>query len=186
MSLGQESDREGEVVSCEAALSAPGRVAMTCQEAPFAAIAQKIGREGLHIMTASMHLVHGGCEKAAGMPRSAVRTLHHRRPLMDTADATAHRCRARAALALAPPTMCVEKLTLPHLTLGAALASLAPLAAARRGVRRAPHRRRRRRRAPCRPLSRGPAATRRQLQLFLEEAARPLQDVFVDGPGLPF
>ena len=32
-----------------------------CQEAPFAAIAQKIGREGLHIMTASMRLVHEGC-----------------------------------------------------------------------------------------------------------------------------
>ena len=62
MGLGQESDREGEVVSCEAALSAPGRVAMTCQEAPFAAIAQKIGREGLHIMTSSMRLVHEGCE----------------------------------------------------------------------------------------------------------------------------
>ena len=30
MGLGQESDREGEVVSCEAALSAPGHVAMTC------------------------------------------------------------------------------------------------------------------------------------------------------------
>ena len=29
MGLGQESDREGEVVSWEAALSAPGRVAMT-------------------------------------------------------------------------------------------------------------------------------------------------------------
>ena len=28
MGLGQESDREGEVVSWEAALSAPGRVAM--------------------------------------------------------------------------------------------------------------------------------------------------------------
>ena len=61
MGLGQESDREGEVVSCEAALSAPGRVAMTCQEAPFAAIAQKIGREGLHIMTSSVSLVHEGC-----------------------------------------------------------------------------------------------------------------------------
>ena len=61
MGLGRESDREGEVVSCEAALSAPGRVAMTCQEEPFAAIAQKIGREGLHIMSESMHLVHGDC-----------------------------------------------------------------------------------------------------------------------------
>ena len=61
MGLGQESDREGEVVSWEAASSAPGRVAMKCQEAPFAASAQKIGREALHIMTASIHLVHGGC-----------------------------------------------------------------------------------------------------------------------------
>jgi len=61
MGLGQESDREGEVVSWEAASSAPGRVAMKCQEAPFAASAQKIGREALHIMTASMHLVHEGC-----------------------------------------------------------------------------------------------------------------------------
>ena len=43
-------------------MSAPGRVAMTCQEAPFAAIAQKIGREGLHIMTSSVSLVHEGCE----------------------------------------------------------------------------------------------------------------------------
>ena len=32
MGLGQESDREGEVVSWEAALSAPGRVAMKCQK----------------------------------------------------------------------------------------------------------------------------------------------------------
>ena len=61
MGMGQESDREGEVVSWEAALSAPGRVAMKCQEAPFAASAQKIGREGLHIMTACMHLVHENC-----------------------------------------------------------------------------------------------------------------------------
>ena len=61
MGLGQESDRDGEVVSWEAALSAPGRVAMKCQEAPFAASAQKIGREGLHIMSESMHLVHVNC-----------------------------------------------------------------------------------------------------------------------------
>ena len=60
MGLGQESDREGEVVSWEAALSAPGRVAMNCQKAPFAAIAQNLGREGLHIMTESMRLVHEG------------------------------------------------------------------------------------------------------------------------------
>ena len=49
------------MVSWEAASSAPGRVAMKCQEAPFAASAQKIGIEALHVMTASMHLVHGGC-----------------------------------------------------------------------------------------------------------------------------
>ena len=60
MGLGQESDRDGEVVSWEAASSAPGRVAMNCRKAPFAAIAQDFGREGLHIMTASMHLVHEG------------------------------------------------------------------------------------------------------------------------------
>ena len=36
---------KGEVVSWEAALLAPGRVAMKCQEAPFAAIAQNLGRE---------------------------------------------------------------------------------------------------------------------------------------------
>ena len=61
MGLGQESDREGEVVSWEAASSAPGRDAMNCQKAPFAAIAPNFGREGLHIMTASMRLVHEGC-----------------------------------------------------------------------------------------------------------------------------
>ena len=61
MGLGQESDREGEVVSWEAALSAPGRVAMKCQKVLLAAIAQNLGREGLHIMTESMHLVHEGC-----------------------------------------------------------------------------------------------------------------------------
>ena len=32
-----------------------------CQKALFAAIAQNFGREGLHIMTASMRLVHEGC-----------------------------------------------------------------------------------------------------------------------------
>ena len=61
MGLGQASYREGEVVSWEAASSAPGRVAMNCQKAPFAAIAQNFGRQGLHIMTASMRLVHEGC-----------------------------------------------------------------------------------------------------------------------------
>ena len=34
---------------------------MTCQKALFAAIAQNFGREGLHIMTAPMTLVHEGC-----------------------------------------------------------------------------------------------------------------------------
>ena len=61
MGLGQESDREGEVVSWEAASSAPGHVAMKCQKVLFAAIAQNFGIEGLHIMTASMSLVHEGC-----------------------------------------------------------------------------------------------------------------------------
>ena len=61
MGLGQGSDREGEVVSWEAALSAPGRVAMNCQKAPLAAIAQNPGRDGLHSITASMRLVHVGC-----------------------------------------------------------------------------------------------------------------------------
>ena len=55
------SDREGEVVSWEATLSAPGRVAMNCRKAPFAAVARNFGRQGLHIMTASMRLVHEGC-----------------------------------------------------------------------------------------------------------------------------
>ena len=32
-----------------------------CQKALFAAIAQIFGRQGLHIMTASMRLVHEGC-----------------------------------------------------------------------------------------------------------------------------
>ena len=63
MGLGQESDREGEVVSCVLRSRFVGTwtVAMTCQEAPFAAIAQRIGREGLHIMTSSVSLVHEGC-----------------------------------------------------------------------------------------------------------------------------
>ena len=61
MGLGQESDREGEVVSWEAALSAPGRVAMKCQKVLFAAIAPNFGREGLHIMTACIRSVHEGC-----------------------------------------------------------------------------------------------------------------------------
>ena len=61
MGLGQEGDRKGEVVSWEAASSAPGRVAMNCRKVLFAAIAPNFGRQGLHIMTASMRLVHEGC-----------------------------------------------------------------------------------------------------------------------------
>ena len=61
MGLGQENVRKGEVMSWEAASSAPGRVAMNCQKVVFAAIAPNFGREGLHIMTESMHLVHEGC-----------------------------------------------------------------------------------------------------------------------------
>ena len=61
MGLGQESDRKGEVVSWEAASSAPGRVVMNCRKVLFAAIAQNFGREGLHIMTAPMRPVHEGC-----------------------------------------------------------------------------------------------------------------------------
>ena len=61
MGLGQASDSDGEVVSWEAASSAPGRVAMNCRKVLFAAIAQNFGRQGLHIMTASMRLVHEGC-----------------------------------------------------------------------------------------------------------------------------
>ena len=33
----------------------------TCQKALFAAIAQNFGRQGLHIMTAPIALVHEGC-----------------------------------------------------------------------------------------------------------------------------
>ena len=33
-----------------------------CQKVLFAAIAQNFGREGLHIMTESMRLVHEGCK----------------------------------------------------------------------------------------------------------------------------
>ena len=61
MGLGQESGRDGEVVSWEAGELARVRVAVSCQKALFAAIAQNFGRQGLHIMTASMRLVHEGC-----------------------------------------------------------------------------------------------------------------------------
>ena len=37
------------------------RVAVSCQKAPFAAIAPNFGRDGLHVMTAPMRLVHEGC-----------------------------------------------------------------------------------------------------------------------------
>ena len=61
MGLGQESDREGELVSER--LESP-RVTLSrckCQKALFAAIAPHFGRDGLHIMTAPMRLVHEGC-----------------------------------------------------------------------------------------------------------------------------
>ena len=45
----------------EAASSAPGRVAMKCQQVLLAAIAHNFGREGLHVMSASMRLVYEGC-----------------------------------------------------------------------------------------------------------------------------
>ena len=61
MGLGQESGREGEVGSWQAGESACVRVAMKCQKVLFAASAPNFGREGLHIMTASMRLVHEGC-----------------------------------------------------------------------------------------------------------------------------
>ena len=65
MGLGQESDREGELASWEAASSAWGvrvhtREICKCQKALFAAIAQNFGRQGLHIMTAPIALVHEG------------------------------------------------------------------------------------------------------------------------------
>ena len=87
------SDREGEVVSWEATLSAPGRVAMNCRKAPFAAVARNFGRQGLHIMTASMRLVHEGCGSGhftvggAGWPPKS--------PLAITSDGV-HRRQARA------------------------------------------------------------------------------------------
>ena len=37
------------------------RVAVSCQKALFAAIAPNFGRDGLHVMTAPMRLVHEGC-----------------------------------------------------------------------------------------------------------------------------
>ena len=37
------------------------RVAVSCQKVLFAAIAPNFGRDGLHIMTAPMRLVHEGC-----------------------------------------------------------------------------------------------------------------------------
>ena len=84
MGLGQESGREGEVVSLEAASSAPGRVAMKCQEAPFAASAQKIGR---------------GWRPVAGWWAEG---SHKRRG--DAQEAVATKWYARRSLRLAPST----------------------------------------------------------------------------------
>ena len=96
MGLGQESDREGEVVSWEAALSAPGRARgrdEKCQEAPFAAIAQNLWREGLHIMTASMRLVNEGCGSGHFTVGGADNDL---RNALATASDGVHRRQSRA------------------------------------------------------------------------------------------
>ena len=45
MGLGQESDREGEVVSWEAASSAPGGVAMKCQKALLRLVLKRLGEK---------------------------------------------------------------------------------------------------------------------------------------------
>ena len=50
MGLGQESDREGEVVSWEAALSAPGRVAMTCAKKRCLRLLLKTSGEKAYIL----------------------------------------------------------------------------------------------------------------------------------------
>ena len=67
MGLGQESDREGELASWEAASSAWGvRVHTREMQVPKSVVCgycskQICGREGLHTMTASMRLMHEGC-----------------------------------------------------------------------------------------------------------------------------
>ena len=48
--LGQESGREGEVVSWEAALSARGRVAMKCQKVLFVRLLLKTSGEKAYIL----------------------------------------------------------------------------------------------------------------------------------------
>ena len=50
MSPGQESDREGEVVSWAAALSAPGRVAMKCQKVYYLRLLLKTSGEKGYIL----------------------------------------------------------------------------------------------------------------------------------------
>ena len=72
MGLGQESGRNGEVVSRQAGESACVRVAMQVPKTKkqlFAHCALRLllknfGREGLHIMTAPMTLMHEGCGEA--------------------------------------------------------------------------------------------------------------------------
>ena len=72
MGLGQESDREGEVVSGELGSRFVGT--WTCRDEPAtkkalssAAIAQNCGREGLHIMTACIRSVHEDSSTQAGL-----------------------------------------------------------------------------------------------------------------------
>ena len=50
MGLGQESDREGEVVSWEAALSAPGRVAMKSAKKYYLRLLLKTSGEKAYIL----------------------------------------------------------------------------------------------------------------------------------------
>ena len=59
--LGQEGEREGEVVSWEAGESACDLVAMHVPKSVVCGYCSKLGRQGLHIMTAPIALVHEGC-----------------------------------------------------------------------------------------------------------------------------
>ena len=68
MGLGQESDRDGEVVSWEAALSAPGCVAMKCQKALLRLVLKTSGERGASGAVAPE--LPGGCAGRAGRGRS--------------------------------------------------------------------------------------------------------------------
>ena len=115
MGLGQESDREGEVVSWEAALSSPGHVAMNgmkCQKVLFAAIAQNFGIEGLHIMTASMSLVHEGCGSGHFTVDGAANDLRKALTIgsdgVQRGQSQALSVRSRAGVSLRRPEICVR------------------------------------------------------------------------------